>query len=414
MKESATPAPAPSAYKARSRSYAWQGIDARGKRVHGELASSSVAMVGATLRRRGIRVDGVRPMRPLSNWNKRIAAKEMTVVTRQLATMLNAGVPLLQSLDILAESQANQALVRLLHAIRSDIETGSSLSEALAKYPRHFDALFCNLTAAGEQAGTLDQLLTRLADTQERNGALRNRVRAALIYPIAILAVALLVTAIIMIWVVPAFRDVVAGFGAELPLATRMVIALSAWFVRYWTALLIGGAAAPTLCFHYWKRSITIQRMVDRLLLKLPVFGPLATQACVARWSRTLATMFAAGVPLLSSMEIVGKSSGNALYLAASRQIRRDLNEGRGLAQAIGNTRRFPNLVVQMAAIGEESGTLDRMLGKTADFYETEFNQALGTLSSIIEPVIMVALGGLVGTLVIAMYLPIFQLGAIV
>ncbi|RXZ37010.1 type II secretion system F family protein [Oxalobacteraceae bacterium CAVE-383] len=371
-------------------------------------------MVGATLRRRGIRVAGVKPLRPLSHWNQRIAAQEMTVLTRQLATMLNAGVPLLQTLGILAESHANPALVRLLHAIGSDIETGSSFSEALAKYPRHFDTLFCNLAAAGEQAGMLDQLLTRLADTRERNGALRNRLRAALIYPIAIIAVALLATAVIMVWVVPAFRDVFAGFGAELPLATRMVIGLSDWFVRYWAAALAGGAMALTLCFHYWKRSITIQRMVDRLLLKLPVFGPLAAHACIARWLRTLATMFAAGVPLLSSMEIVGKASGNSLYLTASRQIQRDLNDGRGLAEAIGNTRQFPNLVAQMAAIGEESGTLDRMLAKAADFYEAEFSQAVGILSSVIEPVIMVVLGGLVGALVIAMYLPIFQLGAIV
>jgi type IV pilus assembly protein PilC len=401
-------------HKTQIRNYAWQGIDARGKPVHGELASSGPAMVRATLRRRGIRVDQVRPVRLLSGWNQRIAAKEMTVLTRQLATMLNAGVPLLQTLDILAESHANPALVRLLRAIQGDIETGSSFSEALAKFPRHFDTLFCNLVAAGEQAGMLDELLARLADYKERNIALRNRVRAALTYPVAIVGVALLVTAVIMVWVVPAFRDVFASFGAELPLATRIVIGLSDWFVRYWAGLFGGVAMAATLCFHYWKRSITIQRMVDRLLLKMPVFGPLMAHACIARWSRTLATMFAAGVPLLSSMEIVGKTSGNALYLAASRQIQRDLNNGRSLTQAIGNTRRFPNLVAQMAAIGEESGTLDRMLGKTADFYEAEVNQTVATLSSVIEPAIMVVLGGLVGALVIAMYLPIFQLGAVV
>jgi type IV pilus assembly protein PilC len=406
----------PLPHKTPVRNYAWQGIDARGKPVHGELSSSGIAMVGATLRRRGIRVDRVQPVRPLSAWNrrKRITAKELTVFTRQLATMLNAGVPLLQTLEILAESHVNPALVRLLRAIQSDIETGSSFSDALAKFPRHFDTLFCNLVAAGEQAGMLDQLLTRLADYKERHIALRNRVRAALIYPVAIVGVALLVTAVIMVWVVPAFRDVFASFGAELPLATRMVIGLSDWFIRYWIVAFLGCAAAFTLCFHYWKRSITIQRMADRLLLKLPVFGPLLAHACIARWSRTLATMFAAGVPLLSSMEIVGKSSGNALYLAASRQIQRDLNNGRSLTQAIGSTQRFPNLVAQMAAIGEESGTLDRMLGKAADFYEAEVNQAVGTLSAVIEPAIMVVLGGLVGTLVIAMYLPIFQLGAVV
>ncbi|HEY4071830.1 MAG TPA: type II secretion system F family protein [Herbaspirillum sp.] len=398
----------------RNCNYAWQGNDAGGKPVHGEMRSSGAAMVGAILRRRGIRVDRVTPVRPSFGLQQSITAKETTVMTRQLATMLNAGVPLLQTLEILAESQANPALARLLRAIGTDIETGSSFSEALARFPRYFDALFCNLVAAGEQAGMLDQLLTRLADYKERNIALRNRVRAALIYPIAIITVALLVTVVIMTWVVPAFRDVFASFGAELPLATRMVIGLSDWFVRYW---LVAGATCmmgPTLCFHYWKRSITIQRMVDSLLLKLPVFGPLIGHACIARWSRTLATMFAAGVPLLASMNIVGKASGNALYLEASRQIQHDLGNGCSLAQAIAGTGRFPNLVAQMAAIGEESGTLDRMLGKAADFYEAEVNQTVDTLSSVIEPLIMVILGGLIGTLVIAMYLPIFQLGAVV
>jgi type IV pilus assembly protein PilC len=214
--------------------------------------------------------------------------------------------------------------------------------------------------------------------------------------------------------VVPAFRDVFTSFGAELPLATRMVIALSDWFARYWIGASAICAAGLTLCFHYWKRSITIQRMVDRLLLKLPIFGPLIAHACIARWSRTLATMFGAGIPLLSSMDIVGKTSGNALYLDASLQIQHDLNNGGSLTQAIADTRRFPNLVAQMAAIGEESGTLDRMLGKAADFYEAEVNQTVGTLSSVIEPLIMVVLGGLIGVLVIAMYLPIFQLGAVV
>jgi type IV pilus assembly protein PilC len=397
-----------------TRNYAWQGSDAGGKSVHGEMRSSGVAMVGAILRRRGIRVGRVTPVRPSFGLQQSISAKETTVMTRQLATMLNAGVPLLQTLDILAESQANPALARLLRAIRTDIETGSSFSEALGRFPRYFDALFCNLVAAGEQAGMLDQLLTRLADYKERNIALRNRVRAALIYPIAIVTVALLVTAVIMIWVVPAFRDVFASFGAELPLATRMVIGLSDWFVRYWLVAAAACVAGATLCFHYWKRSITIQRMVDRLLLKLPVFGALIGHACIARWSRTLATMFAAGVPLLASMDIVGKTSGNALYLEASRQIQHDLGNGHSLTQAITGTGRFPNLLAQMASIGEESGTLDHMLGKAADFYEAEVNQTVNTLSSVIEPLIMVILGGLIGTLVIAMYLPIFQLGAVV
>ncbi|MDB5775885.1 MAG: pilC [Herbaspirillum sp.] len=402
------------------RQYAWRGIDASGRSVHGEMRSSGAAMVRATLRRRGIRVERVGPARSTlaTLWSrlrgKRITGKDITVLTRQLATMLDAGVPLLQTLQILADSQVSPAAARLLEAIRTDIETGSSLSAALAAFPRYFDALFCNLVAAGEQAGMLDSLLIRLADDRERHLALTNRVRAALIYPIAIVAVALLVTAVIMIWVVPAFRDVFSSFGAELPWATLIVIGLSERLVRYWPAMLGTGVAGLTLGFHYWKRSITIQRMMDGFLLKLPVFGPLAEHACIARWARTLATMFAAGVPLVSAMDIVGKTAGNTLYLEASRQIRRDLNNGRSLTHAIGGTQRFPNLMTQMAAIGEESGTLDRMLSKAADFYEAEINQTVGTLSSVIEPLIMVILGGLIGTLVVAMYLPIFQLGAVV
>ena len=371
-------------------------------------------MVGATLRRRGICVGSAKVMPRSFGLRQAVSAKEMTVLTRQLATMLNAGVSLLQTLDILAQSHANPSLTRLMQALHAEIETGSSFSDALAGFPRYFDSLFCSLVAAGEQAGMLDQLLTRLADYKERNIALKNKVRAALIYPLAIIAVALLVTAVIMIWVVPAFRDVFTSFGAELPWATQVVIALSAWLVQYWPIALGACALASTLCFHYWKRSITIQRMVDRRLLKLPVLGPLISHACIARWARTLATMFAAGVPLLSSMELVGKTSGNAAYLDASRQIQRDLNNGSSLTQAISNTRRFPSLVAQMAAIGEESGTLDHMLGKAADFYEAEVNQTVGTLSSVIEPLIMVVLGALIGGLVIAMYLPIFQLGAVV
>jgi type IV pilus assembly protein PilC len=397
-----------------SRNYAWQGVDAGGRNVHGELRSCSEAMLSSILRRRGVRVDRVRATSVLAGLRQRIRVKETVVMTRQMATMLNAGVPLLQTLEILAESHHNPAVTRLLRAIRSDIETGSSLSDALARFPRYFDTLFCHLVAAGEQAGMLHELLTRLADYKERHLALTVRVRGALTYPVAIVIVAILVTAVIMVWVVPAFRDVFHSFGAELPLATRMAIGLSDWLVRYWAITLAASVAVCSLFFHYWKRSITIQRMVDRLLLKLPVFGTLIAHACIARWARTLATMFSAGVPLLSSMEIVGKTSGNALYFEASLQIQRDLNNGRSLAQAIADTLRFPSLVAQMAAIGEESGTLDRMLGNAADFYETEVNQTVSTLSAVIEPLIMVILGGLIGSLVIAMYLPIFQLGAVV
>jgi type IV pilus assembly protein PilC len=396
----------------KTRNYAWRGTDAGGRAVHGEMRSSGAAMIGAMLRRRGIRVEHIAPVRAAAR--RRITGKDMAVLTRQLATMLNAGVPLLQTLDILEQSDANPARARLLGAIRADVETGSSFSAALAGFPRHFDTLFCNLAAAGEQAGMLDQVLTRLADDKERSNTLKNRLRAALAYPSAIVAVALLATAVIMVWVVPAFRDVFASFGAELPLATLMVIGLSEWLVRYWPAASAAGIAGATLCFHYWKRSITIQRMVDRLLLKLPMVGTLLAHACVARWSRTLATTFAAGLPLVSSMDVVGKTAGNTLYLEATRRIQSDLNSGASLANAIDNTQRFPHLLAQMAAIGEESGTLDRMLNKAADFYEAEVNQAVDILSSMAEPLIMVILGTLIGALVISMYLPIFQLGAVV
>lgn len=406
------------------RDYRWQGADTTGKPMRGVMRTSSAAMVAVLLRRRHIRVGRIAATGTRSGlpglyglrdaFGKRVAKKDITLLTRQLATILEAGIPLLQALGIVAESHGNAAVVRLVQAIQADIETGTGLAPALAAFPTHFDALYLGLVAAGEQTGLLDTLLARLADYRERDAALKSRLRTVLIYPMAIIVTAILVTVVIMIWVVPAFRTVFASFGAELPAATLAVIALSDWLVRYWLAAALAGMVGAILCFHYWKRSITMQRMVDRLLLTLPLFGPLLRHACTARWARTLATMFAAGLPLASSLESIGRTAGNSVFLEASRAIRADLESGSSLARAIGNSRRFPPMVAQMAAIGEESGTLDRMLGKTADFYEARVNQSVATLSALVEPCIMLVLGSLVGALVIALYLPIFQLGAVV
>lgn len=392
------------------RDYTWQGRAADGSMQHGIMRSSGPAMVSATLRRRGIRAEQIKPSRAL---RERVRSQDLTLLTRQLVTMLNAGVPLLHTLELLAHSNTNGAVTRLLHALHDDIATGTSLSAALAKFPRHFDSLFCSLVAAGEQAGILEQVLTRLADDQERHAALKSRVRAALIYPLAIIIVALIVSAVIMIWVVPALRDIFASFGAELPLATLAVIALSDWVIAYWPAIASGPLLSATVCFIYWKRSITMQRMVDTLLLKLPLFGILLRHTCVARWSRTLAALCAAGVPLVSALDAVGSTAGNTVYLEASRRIRDDVHNGNSLTVALTRTR-FPSLLTQMVAIGEESGTLAHMLNKAAEFYEADVNQAIAMLAALIEPFIMIVLGGLIGALVIAMYLPIFQLGAVI
>ncbi|WP_034296721.1 type II secretion system F family protein [Herbaspirillum sp. RV1423] len=403
---------APAREEPREELYAWQGRDRQGKTVRGEMRAGGPAIVGATLRRQGIQATSVK--RKGRQRDKRISGKDIALFTRQLATMLKAGVPLLQAFDIVARSHANPALGRLILGLRADVESGSSLHQAFARHPRHFDALFCNLVAAGEQAGLLDELLASLAHYKEKILETRSKVRAALVYPAAIVAFAVLVTSIIMIWVVPSFKEVFRSFGAELPLPTQVVIAISGFMTAYWWALagMLGGGAY--LFARAWRRSVALQARTDRWLLKLPVFGDIVRKAALARWSRTLATLFAAGVPLVDALQSVSGAAGNAAYADATDVVRREVGDGASLAAALEHTGLFPDMVGQMVAVGEESGALDQMLAKVADFYEIEVNEAVASISTLMEPFIMLVLGVVIGGLVIAMYLPIFKLGSVI
>ena len=392
--------------------FLWEGKDRSGRLVQGELRTSSRSRVDALLRRQGVTV--LRMKKKPSQRLRKISEKDICVFTRQLATMMKAGVPLLQSFDIVARGHANPAVSRLLLDVRALVETGSSLAQAFRRYPVYFDALFCNLVAAGEQAGILEDLLARLATYKEKTLIIKGKIRAAMFYPAAVLAVAFIVTAVIMVWVVPAFKSVFESFGAELPLPTRIVIGLSDKFVDYWPLILVSMTLTLVLFLRAWKRSPAMQASADRLILRLPLFGDVIRKAIIARWTRTLATMFAAGVPLVESLESVGGASGNAVYLDATRRIGAAVKSGTSLTVAMQNTNVFPSMVAQMVAIGEESGALDQMLRKVAESYEEEVDAAVASLSSLMEPVIMVILGLLIGGLVIAMYLPIFKLGSVV
>jgi type IV pilus assembly protein PilC len=334
--------------------------------------------------------------------------------TRQLATMMKAGVPLLQAFDIVGKGHANPSVSKLVMDLRADIETGTSLNGAFRKFPLYFDPLFCNLVGAGEQAGILEDLLTRLAVYKEKTLAMKAKIKSALTYPIAILAVAFIVTAVIMIWVVPAFKEVFTSFGADLPAPTLFVMAMSEFFVNWWYLIFGGLFASLYFFFQAWRRSPAMQAAMDRILLRVPVFGAVIRKATIARWTRTLSTMFAAGVPLVEALDSVGGAAGNSVYLEATRKIQGEVSTGVSLTVAMQNADVFPNMVTQMVAIGEESGALDAMLGKVADFFEEEVDEAVASLSSLMEPAIMVILGVLIGGIVISMYLPIFKLGQVV
>ncbi|MBC3811557.1 type II secretion system F family protein [Undibacterium aquatile] len=392
--------------------YAWEGKDKFGKTVQGELRAGGEAIVNATLRRQGILVTKLKKKTYSSG--KKITDADITLFTRQLATMMKAGVPLLQSFDIVAKGNANPSVSKLLQDIRGDVETGTSLNQAFRKFPLYFDPLFCNLVGAGEQAGILEDLLTRLAIYKEKTQSIKKKIKSALTYPIAILSVAFVVTAVIMIWVVPAFKQVFTSFGADLPAPTLFVMAISDFFVKYWYMIFGGLFGSVYFFFQTWRRSLQMQRTMDRLLLQAPIFGAVIRKATIARWTRTLATMFAAGVPLVESLDSVGGAAGNAVYLDATIKIQTEVSTGTSLTVAMQNSNVFPTMVTQMVAIGEESGALDNMLGKVADFYEEEVDEAVASLSSLMEPLIMVILGVIIGGLVVAMYLPIFKLGSVV
>ena len=392
--------------------FEWEGKDRNGKIVKGELRAGGEAMVSATLRRQGILVNKVKKRR--ASGGSAIKQKDIAVFTRQLATMMRAGVPLLQAFDIVGRGATNPRLTRLLNDIRQDVETGTSLSAAFRKHPMYFDALYCNLVEAGEAGGILEALLDRLAIYQEKTVAIKNKIKSALTYPIAVLVVAFIVVAVIMIFVIPAFKDVFTSFGADLPLPTLIVIAMSEFFVSWWWAIFGGLGGAIYFFIQSWKRSEKMQKRMDRILLKIPVFGSLMYKSAVARWTRTLSTMFAAGVPLVEALDSVGGASGNAVFQEATEQIQRDVSTGAALTTSMQTTGIFPTMVLQMASIGEESGSLDHMLAKAAEFYEDEVDEAVKALSSLMEPFIIVILGGLIGGIVVSMYLPIFKIGSVV
>jgi type IV pilus assembly protein PilC len=399
-------------YATKEFTYLWVGKNKAGKIVRGEQRAASEAVVNATLRRQGILATKVTKQKFRSG--RKVKEKDIAMFTRQLATMMRAGVPLLQTFEIVGRGHDNPSAGKLLLDIKADVESGRSMSQAFRKFPLYCDALYCNLVAAGEQAGILETLLDRLATYKEKMLAIKSKIKSAMFYPVAIMIVAFIITAVIMIFVIPAFKDVFTNFGADLPAPTLVVIAMSDFFVKWWYLIFGSIFGGIFLFFYSWKRSEKMQFVLDRFFLRAPIFGPIILKSVIARWTRTLSTMFAAGVPLVESLDSVGGAAGNYVYKEGTRQIQGEVSTGTSLTSAMQNCNLFPNMVTQMVAIGEESGSLDSMLGKVADSFESEVDDAVSALSSLLEPIIMVVLGVLIGGLVVAMYLPIFKLGAVV
>lgn len=395
--------------------FLWEGTDRNGKKIKGKSLANNEAQVRADLRRQGVVPTRIKKQsKGLFAGGGKITTGDIALFSRMLATMLAAGIPLVQAFEIVASGHENAAMQKLILTIKGDVEGGSSLAEALAKQPLYFDDLFVNLVESGEQAGALESLLEKIATYKEKTEAIKKKIKKALTYPAAVLVVALVVTTILLIFVIPSFEDLFQGFGADLPSFTRMIIDLS-FFVRtkgFYIVTLIVGAVSTFLYFQ--KRSRPFRHFLDRLMLKMPIIGPILEKAAIARYARTLSTMFAAGVPLVEALESVAGATGNIVYEIAVLQIRDEVATGQRLQQAMENTDLFPNMVIQMIAVGEESGSLDEMSSKVADFYEADVDDAVDNLSSLLEPMIMAILGVLVGGLVVAMYLPIFKLGAVV
>ena len=398
--------------KVKESVFEWVGKDRQGRIVQGELRAAGEATAQNTLRRQGILVTKIKKRKMSSG--KKIKPKDIALFTRQMATMMKAGVPLLQSFDIVGRGNPNPSVTRLLNEIRQDVETGTSLSIAFRRHPMYFDDLYCNLVEAGESAGILESLLDRLATYMEKTEAIKSKIKSALMYPISVIIVAFVVVTLIMLFVIPAFKEVFSSFGADLPAPTMFVIGMSEFFTTYWWLIfgILGGGIYFFL--QAWKRSPKVQVFMDRALLKLPVFGALIDKSCIARWTRTLSTMFAAGVPLVEALDSVGGASGNIIYKEATDKIQKSVSIGTSLAVAMTDANVFPSMVLQMCAIGEESGAIDHMLGKAADFYETEVDEMVAGLSSLMEPIIIVFLGTIIGGIVVSMYLPIFKLGQVV
>jgi type IV pilus assembly protein PilC len=392
--------------------FEWEGRDRNGKSVRGETRAAGENQVQAALRRQGVTPLKIKKRRMRAG--AKIKPKDIAIFTRQLATMMKAGVPLLQAFDIVGRGNANPSVAKLLNDIRTDVETGTSLSAAFRKYPLYFDNLYCNLVEAGEAAGILEALLDRLAVYMEKTEGIKSKIKSALMYPISVVVVAFVVVSVIMIFVIPAFKEVFTSFGADLPAPTLFVMALSEMFIKYWYIIFGGIGGGFYFFMQAWKRNEKVQAFMDRLMLKLPIFGDLVYKSVIARWTRTLSTMFAAGVPLVEALDSVGGASGNSVYATATERIQQEVSTGTSLTAAMTNANVFPTMVLQMCAIGEESGSIDHMLGKAADFYEQEVDDMVAGLSSLMEPIIIVFLGSLIGGIVVSMYLPIFKLGAVV
>ena len=398
-----------------STPFLWEGTDRKGNKVKGKSMAADEAQVRAELRRQGVVPSRVRKQSPgLFKGSDKVTPGDIAIFSRQLATMLAAGIPLVQAFEIVGNGHENQAMQKLILSIKADVEGGSALAEALAKHPIYFDDLFVNLVEAGEQAGALETLLDKVATYKEKTEAIKKKIKKALTYPAAVLVVAFVVTIILLIFVIPAFEDLFQGFGADLPAFTRIVIDLSQ-FVRdqgWYLAIMIGAAIYAFLYFK--KRSRPMRHFLDRMTLKTPIIGPIMQKASIARYARTLSTMFAAGVPLVEALESVAGATGNIVYEEGVLQMKDEVATGQRLQQAMENTDLFPNMVIQMIAVGEESGSLDEMSAKVADFYEEDVDNAVDNLSSLLEPMIMAILGILVGGLVVAMYLPIFKMGSVI
>ncbi|MFO1316388.1 MAG: type II secretion system F family protein [Burkholderiales bacterium] len=392
--------------------FLWEGVDRNNRQVRGESKAASETVVTTNLRRQGIRLTKIR--RQTFRGGRKVNEKDITFFTRQLATMLKAGVPLLQSFEIVARGHSNARFSRLMMDIKNKIEAGSSMSQAFREHPKYFDALYCNLVAAGEASGTIDAILDRIATYKEKMLAIKSKIKSALFYPVSVIVVAIVVVWVIMIWVIPSFKKVFSNFGADLPAPTLIVIAMSEFVVAWWWLAFLVLVATIVAFGVMLRRSVAFRYAFDRTMLKLPVIGGILEKATIARWTRTLQTMFAAGVPLVESLDAVGGASGNAVFAAATKKIQTEVSTGTSLTNAMGNTTLFPTMVLQMIQIGEESGSLDNMLGKIADFFEREVDDAVAALSSLLEPIIIVFLGIVIGGLVVAMYLPIFKLGAVV
>jgi type IV pilus assembly protein PilC len=395
--------------------FIWEGTDRKGKKVKGKSMASNEAAVRADLRRQGVVPSRIKKQKKgMFGGGGSITPLDIAIFSRQLATMLAAGIPLVQSFEIVGSGHENAAMQKLILAVKADVEGGSALAEALAKHPLYFDDLFVNLVEAGEQAGALETLLDKIAMYKEKTEALKKKIKKALTYPAAVLVVAFVVTTILLVFVIPAFEDLFKGFGADLPTFTRMVIDLSV-FVRQqgWYIAIMIGAGIGTF-FYFKKRSRTMRHWIDRMSLHLPIIGSILQKAAIARYARTLSTMFSAGVPLVEALESVAGATGNIVYEIGVLPMRDEVATGQRLQQAMENTDLFPNMVIQMIAVGEESGSLDDMSSKVADFFEDDVDNAVDNLSSLLEPMIMAILGVLVGGLVVAMYLPIFKMGSVI